>query len=111
MSTTTSAAKKPRPPSHLRPSTKKWWASVVSQWELDPHHVHILTMACEAKDRAEAAREQVEREGMLINGLHGRRSHPLLSIERDCRLTFAKLLKQLNLDESDDNDKPGRGRR
>src|SRR6266545_4567742 len=46
----------PQAPAHLESATAAWWLSVVTTWELDEHHVRLLTLASEAFDRAVAAR-------------------------------------------------------
>ena len=43
-------------PSHLRPDTAAWWASVAGDYALEPHHLRILTLAAEAWDRGWANR-------------------------------------------------------
>lgn len=86
-------------PSHLRPETRAWWRAVVADFELEEHHVKVLTMAAEAWDRAVEARERVADEGAFYRDRFGApKSHPALVIERDCRLSFARLLRELNLD-------------
>ena len=51
-------------PKHLRTSTRKWFASVVEAFELDEHHIKLLTKACEAHDRGEQAREALAKDGL-----------------------------------------------
>ena len=50
-------------PRHLRPKTRAWVRSVLQSWELEDHHVRLLILAGEALDRAEAAREVIEKDG------------------------------------------------
>ena len=38
--------------------------TVVRDWRLEPHHVRLLRLACEAWDRCAAAREGIERDGL-----------------------------------------------
>ena len=54
---------KPAAPAFLRPATREWWASVVDRWDLEPHHVRLLTMACVAWDRHEEARALIAPQG------------------------------------------------
>lgn len=42
-----------KPPSHLRPSTKSWFENVIEVYELDEHHIKLLTRCCECLDRGE----------------------------------------------------------
>src|SRR5262245_20909126 len=55
-------------PSHLRPDTRAWWLSVHQDYDLAEHHSRLLTMACEAWDRAAQAREIMAVDGIVIGG-------------------------------------------
>lgn len=88
-----------RAPMHLRPTTRRWWSNVVRTWTLDDHHLHLLTAAASALDRAEEAREIIAAEGPYFTNRHGeRKPHPALAVERDSRTLFARLLRELDLD-------------
>ena len=53
----------------------------------------------EAWDRAQAARAQVDAEGLTLLGQGGvSRAHPCIAIERDARLAVARLVRELDLD-------------
>ena len=45
------------PPAHLNADTGHWWASVMAEYSLEPHHIRLLTLACEAYDSATEASE------------------------------------------------------
>lgn len=88
-----------RAPSHLRPGTRQWWLSVVGDYDLEPHHIRLLTLAGESWDRGEQAREAIGLHGIVFEDKHGQpRVRPEVAIERDSRLAFARLLRELNLD-------------
>lgn len=92
-------SKTPKTPEYLRPATRKWWASVVADYELEEHHIRLLTLACEAWDRTAEAREALSEAGMFTEDRFGQlRPHPAVGIERDSRLAFARLLRELALD-------------
>ena len=38
----------PQLPKHLRAATKLWFSDVCEQYELEAHHVLLLTIACDA---------------------------------------------------------------
>lgn len=40
-------------PKHLSADRRKLWQSIVASHELEPHHLELLRLACEALDRAE----------------------------------------------------------
>ena len=89
-------------PSHLTKSTRGFWLTVVSTNNLDPHRVRLLTLGCEALDRCVAARELVTRDGLVVNGREGgMRPHPAIAIERDSRLAFVRIMRELGLDAGD----------
>jgi phage terminase small subunit len=56
-------------------------------------------MACVAWDRHEEARSILARDGLVTDTkAGGARCHPAVRIESDCRLQFARLLRELDLD-------------
>ena len=71
---------------------------VTSSYTLEEHHIRLLTLAAEARDRCAQAREQLARAGLTIEGREGTKAHPCIAIERDARTAFAHLVKQLALD-------------
>ena len=89
---------KPKPPSHLRAATRKWWTQVVTDYDLEPHDLKLLAAACSTWDRLEEARETLARDGTYVEGRYGLRAHPAVAVERDSRLAFARLLRELDLD-------------
>jgi P27 family predicted phage terminase small subunit len=89
----------PKPPAHLTKSTKAWWRSVVTEYQLEPHHLRLLQAACEAWDRLQQAREALSNDGLTVEGREGGiRPHPCVAIERDSRVGFARLVRELDLD-------------
>src|SRR5262249_16350681 len=95
----------PRPPKHLEPATRAWWKQVVSEYELEPHHIRLLTMAAQAWDRAEQARLEIAKTGLTFTTASGEpRRHPAVQIEQDSRIAFARLLRELALDVSAPDD-------
>jgi phage terminase small subunit len=88
-----------KPPAHLHRDTARWWRSVVADYELDPHHVRLLTLAAEAYDRAADARAALAEHGTTFVDRFGQpRARPEVAIERDSRIAFARLLRELDLD-------------
>lgn len=96
------------PPAHLRPDTAAWWASVAGAFSLEPHHLRILTLAAEAWDRGQEAREAITKYGAVyIDRFEQPRARPEVAIERDSRIAFARLVRELALD-IDAPEEPGR---
>ena len=90
---------RPKAPQHLTEPTRAWWRNVGREWKLEEHHIRLLTMACEAHDRATEAQAILARDGLVINGREGGvRPHPAVAIRRDAETAFARLLRELDLD-------------
>jgi len=88
-----------KPPGHLRPATQRWFTSVLEDFDLEPHHIRLLTLAAEAWDRGQAAREVVDANGMtFLDRFDQPKARPEVAIERDSRIGFARLLRELALD-------------
>lgn len=88
-----------RAPAHLSAAMRTWWRTAKSTYELEPHHVLLLTAACEAHDRAAAAAAVISKEGVTVPDRYGvAKVHPAVSVERDARAAFARLVRQLDLD-------------
>ena len=96
-----------RAPSHLRPATRRWWVDVVRSYELEEHHVKLLTAAAECWDRLVQARELLAAEGIVTKDRFGcPRKHPAIGIEENARTGFARLVRELGLDVDGPNDAP-----
>ena len=88
-----------KPPSHLSQSARKWWADVTANYVLEPHHRHLLTAAAELLDRASQARAILDKNGLtFIDRLGVPRTRPEVAIERNAKICFARLLRELDLD-------------
>jgi phage terminase small subunit len=96
------------PPNHLRPDTAAWWRAVAGDYALEAHHLRILTLAAEAWDRGVEAREAIAKHGTVyVDRFDQPRARPEVAIERDSRIAFARLVRELTLD-IDPPDEPGR---
>jgi phage terminase small subunit len=86
-------------PQHLAKSTRDWWSSVVRDYSLEEHHTRLLTLAAEAWDRAQEARTTLVTDGTYyVDRFGAPRVHPAVAVERDARLAFARLIRELDLD-------------
>ncbi|MBA4389980.1 MAG: hypothetical protein C0399_03480 [Syntrophus sp. (in: bacteria)] len=97
-------------PGHLSKQAKKLWTAILSEYSIeDAAGLHILRVALEAFDRAQAARELIDKDGLTITDKFNQvKPHPLLPTERDSRAAFLAGLKALSLDIEPLRDKPGR---
>jgi phage terminase small subunit len=103
-----------RPPAHLSAPTRRWWTSTMEAYDLEPHHVRLLTLAAESFDRAVQARRVLAAEGITYTDRWGQpHPHPCVAVERDAALRFSRLLRELDLDCAPlpDPRPPRRGRR
>jgi P27 family predicted phage terminase small subunit len=91
----------PPPPDHLSPEMKTWWTSATCERDLDHHHLRLLEAACGAWDRMVEARQAVAEHGLTFTSKDGDpRPRPEVAIERDARIAFARIVKELDLDPS-----------
>jgi P27 family predicted phage terminase small subunit len=94
-----------KPPTHLRATTSQWWAQVVAEYDLEPHHIRLLSKASEAFDRSEQAREALLKHGLTYDDRFGSpHARPEVAIERDSRIAFARLIRELGLDVAPPSD-------
>lgn len=87
------------PPKHLSPDAAAWWRQVMAEYDLEPHHVRLLTLAAEAWQRGQQARTILDRDGLTyIDRFDAPKARPEVAVERDSRIAFARLLRELDLD-------------
>lgn len=90
----------PDPPDHLSDDAAGWWRQAVRDYAFEAHHLRLLQAACECWDRAQAARREVASTGLTYSDAAGAiKANPAVSIERDARTLFARLVRELNLDQ------------
>jgi hypothetical protein len=88
----------PSPPKYLKPATRAWFAQVVADYELDEHHLRLLTLAGEAWDRGQQARPEIEKHGITyVDRFNAPRKRPEVSIEAESRISFVRILRELDL--------------
>ena len=100
--------KSPTPPEHLSTPTKKWWRQIVAEFDLEDHHLRILRLACEAWDRGQMAREAIETAGGLsyLDRFGAPKLRPEVNVERDARVSFARLVREIGLDAAGSPETP-----
>jgi hypothetical protein len=77
----------PSAPKYLKPATRGWFTQVVADYELDEHHLRLLTLAGEAWDRGQQARSESEKHSITYLDRFGApRKRPEISRGRkpDC---------------------------
>jgi len=84
----------PNAPKHLRKESSEFFKHVMRDYDLDEHHVILLTKACEAPDRVEEARAAIKTHGMTYTDRFGTpRARPEIAIERDNPTAVARLFR------------------
>jgi P27 family predicted phage terminase small subunit len=95
-----------RAPPHLDRATRRWWKATAERHDLSDDGLRLLTLAAEAWDRREQARTEIAEHGLTYEDRFGApRTRPEVAIERDARLAYARIIRQLGLDVED----PGGG--
>src|ERR1700674_2113389 len=91
-----------KPPKHLKPPTRKWFADVAEKYDLESHHFRLLQLAAEAWDRGQTAREALADHGLTYSDRYGNpRPRPEIAVERDSRIGFARLVRELGIDDAE----------
>jgi P27 family predicted phage terminase small subunit len=87
------------PPRSLGKHGSNLWARITTEYDVsDSGGKELLTVACQALDRAEALREQIDRDGEIITDARGAmKDHPALRHEISNRSFLTKTLIRLGL--------------
>ena len=96
-------------PSHLSPDSKAFFDYVIYEYTdgFDKHHVKLLVLACEALDRGVQARKLIEKDGLTFVDRHGSiKPHAAVAIEKDSRIAFARMIREIGLDIADSESRP-----
>ena len=99
-----------KPPRTLGQHGTALWGRVTKEYNIeDVAGRELLTLACQALDRAEALREVIDRDGEMLTTRSGvYKEHPALKPELAGRAFVAKMLLRLGLDV--EPLRPGSGR-
>ena len=96
-------------PTHLTGPSRRWIKQILADFDLESFHFRLLVKAAEAWERSEQAREQIATDGITVPDRYGvLKAHPAVAIERDARLAFARLLRELALDAAAPDSRPPR---
>jgi phage terminase small subunit len=88
----------PAPPKGLSVEARRFWHSVVAEYELEAHHLSVLERACEQLDRLRAANGAIAEHGLLVAGRFGLRPNPAVNMARDATVLHLRALRELGLD-------------
>ena len=91
--------KKADAPRHLSAASRRLWQQVRAEYYVnDAPALQLLQALCEARDRADQAREIIAAEGAVLTDRFGqKRAHPATQIERDARAQLIAAIRALRL--------------
>lgn len=91
--------KAPAPPRRLGKAGLNLWGRVHAEYSItDAGGVELLCTACQALDRAEACREQIDKDGEMVRFKGGVKENPLLRSELQNRALVMRAISKLGLD-------------
>jgi P27 family predicted phage terminase small subunit len=98
------------PPRSLGNHGQALWNRVTNEYAVeDAAGRELLTLACQALDRAESLRQTIDNDGELLHTRTGHvKEHPALRHELASRAFVAKMLLRLGLDVEPMRPGPGR---
>ncbi len=100
-----------KPPVHLTREGKAWFKKTAEEFCFETSaEWQLLEEAAGCLDRIRQCRERIAAEGLTVPTASGCKPHPCLAGERDFRILFSRLCRELRLGESagDENNRPPR---
>jgi hypothetical protein len=86
------------PPRNIGTYGRQLWNAVMREYAIeDAGGLEMLAQACQALDRAEALREEIDSDGAVIRVRGTIRDHPALKHELACRAFVVRTLSRLGL--------------
>ena len=83
----------------LSKRSRKFFTKILNAYELDDHHLEILSQACHCLDRIYQARLQIEKDGdYILDRFKNIKPYLGLKALAQEKITMARLLRELNLD-------------
>jgi hypothetical protein len=80
------------------------WSSVVDAYELDEHETVLLRQACRTVTLLDRLDAELRRDGVMLDGPQGVRSHPAAVESRQQSIALARILAALRLPAGADGD-------
>ena len=89
-------------PKHLKATTRAWWERIANAYEVfTDSDIKLLTLAAESLETVQTARAAIKTHGLTYNDRFGApHPRPETSIARDAQAGFARIMKQLKLDDA-----------
>ena len=99
----TKAEAAPRAPKGTGPSGRRLWSWAVEEFVFDPHELALLTQAVRIVDHLDALTEAVDRDGVEVDTLAGRKPNPALVESRQQSIALARVLAALRMPSGDED--------
>lgn len=86
-------------PKELSKNSKQFFNSILKEYELESHHIKILTEACHALDRLQEAQKQIKKHGSYyMDRFKKPKTSPFVEVEAKYMVIFKNLIRELGLD-------------
>ena len=81
------------------PESRNFYKHISGSWELEQHHLVLLENACHCLDRILSDRKILnEEKRFFVDRYEQPREHPAAISERQNKILFSRILRELNLD-------------
>lgn len=86
-------------PEQLSENSKEFFNSILKEYELEAHHIEILTQACHALDRLQEAQTAIKEKGSYyVDRFNKPKVTPQIEVEAKYMVIFKNLIRELGLD-------------
>lgn len=95
-----------RPPAHLSREAKSWFRAIAEEMRFDnAAEWQLLADAAGCLERIDQSRVEIQKHGLLVpTGQGSWKPNPAVNIERDNRILFARLCRELRLVEPSEDE-------
>ena len=86
-------------PNYLSKTSRRFVNAILKEYELEIHHEKLLIQSAECLDRIEQAKAEILRDGLTVPTKDGGiKSHPCVNIEKDNKILFVRIIRELGFD-------------
>jgi P27 family predicted phage terminase small subunit len=99
-----------RVPKNLKNEGRKFWRSVLKEYEfVKTHDLELLTQAAQCIDRMQECRDAIDNDGMFQQNRYGKtEEHPAIKVEKDQNRLFLSIVRELGLTLAPQNPQKGK---
>ena len=94
------------PPAYLGKTGRTWFRKVIADYQFDTApEIELLVQAAATLDRIAQCRAEIAKAGMVVpTGSGGVKPHPCLNAERDNKILFSRICRELKLNAPIDDE-------